>query len=92
MTVTLPLQVDVFNGRLSPSGVLAPRGPPGETLWNYGAGAPQAALFPVHGFGGQKHIVLSTTSFLGAAAAVIHIYMCACVYIRVCVHMCVSRV
>ena len=43
--------MEVFNGRLYPSGALAPSGA-GQTLWNYGTAAAQTALFPVHGFGG----------------------------------------
>jgi len=35
------------------------------TRWNYATGAAQRALFPVHGFGGKKSVVLSTTSFMG---------------------------
>ena len=48
-----PGQVEIFNGRLHPSGALGPSAP-GQTLWNYGTGAAQTALFPVHGFGGGQ--------------------------------------
>ena len=48
-----PGQVEIFNGRLHPSGALGPSAP-GQTLWNYGTGAAQTALFPVHGFGGGE--------------------------------------
>ena len=48
-----PGQVEIFNGRLHPSGALGPSAA-GQTLWNYGTGAAQTALFPVHGFGGGQ--------------------------------------
>ena len=64
---TLPkgeYEVEVYNGRLHPSGAQGPSAA-GQTLWNYGTGAQQTSLFPVHGFGGGKTVVLSTMSFMG---------------------------
>ena len=64
---TLPkgeYEVEVYNGRLHPSGAKEPSAA-GQTLWNYGTGAAQTSLFPVHGFGGGKSVVLSTMSFMG---------------------------
>ena len=52
-------ELTVSNGRPHPNH------PAESGLWNYGAGAAQRALFPVHGFSGEKSVVLSTVSFMG---------------------------
>jgi hypothetical protein len=52
-------EIEVSNGRLH----IQEDGT--STRWNHGTDTAQRGLFPVHGFGGQKSVVLSTMSFMG---------------------------